>query len=277
MSAVRLSMNELSTYRWTIDEDLHYYEKYGFDGIGVWRRKLNDFGVERGIELIAESGVAVSNLMWAGGFTGNDGRSQEESIADAMQAIELADAINARCLVLYTGGRNYHTRRHASRLIRSALEDLLPMAEARGVTLAVEPMHPACAGEWTLLTSLDTTLCLLEEYRSDALQLVLDTYHFPDASDDELAAIAPKTAVVHLADIVAPHSIDQQRSQIGEGHIELSRIMGTMVANGYQGFFDIELLGADTDPEDYEQLVLQASQRGAELLSGALPFASSSY
>ena len=51
----------------------------------------------------------------------------------------------AGCLVVYAGGRNNHIYRHAGRLLRLALDELLPMAEMWEVPLAIEPMHPACA------------------------------------------------------------------------------------------------------------------------------------
>ena len=63
----RLSMNEMTTYRWTFAEDVTKCVEHGISAIGVWRRKLADFGDERGIEMLAESGLVVSNLMWAGG------------------------------------------------------------------------------------------------------------------------------------------------------------------------------------------------------------------
>ncbi|MEM1303635.1 MAG: sugar phosphate isomerase/epimerase family protein [Planctomycetota bacterium] len=261
-------MNQLSTYRWTIDEDLFHYQRAGFAGIGVWRRKLSDFGVERSVELLADSPMKVSNLLWAGGFTGNDGRSLEESVADATRAIELAEAINAACLVVYTGGRNLHTRRHANRLVRSALEDLLPVAEARGVTLAIEPMHAACAGEWTLLTSLESARDLIDEYASERLKLVFDTYHFPDTPLDQAAELAPRTAVVHLADIDSAHSVDQDRRLPGEGRAPLADLVEAFVANNFDGFFDVEVLGVAATTSDYEGMV-RRSARGAEKMLAA--------
>src|SRR5690349_19331128 len=36
----RLSMNELTTYRWSFEEDLRHYAAAGYEGIGVWREKI---------------------------------------------------------------------------------------------------------------------------------------------------------------------------------------------------------------------------------------------
>jgi hypothetical protein len=35
----------------------------------------------------------------------------------------------AGCLVIYSGGRNNHIARHAGRLLRMALDELLPIAD----------------------------------------------------------------------------------------------------------------------------------------------------
>ena len=99
-----LSMNEITTFRWSLEEDVENYQQAGYRAIGVWRQKLSDGDEDRAIDLVAESGLVVSNLMWAGGFTGSDGRTLAESIDDAAEAIRLAAALQAGCLVIYPGG-----------------------------------------------------------------------------------------------------------------------------------------------------------------------------
>ena len=141
----QISMNELTTYRWSFEEDVDCFSRAGIDAISVWRQKISDFGDEKGIELISESGLAVSSLLWAGGFTGSDGRSYKESVEDAHEAIQLAARLNASCLIVHSGTRAGHTHNHARRLLTNALKELLPPAESAGVCLAVEPMHVECA------------------------------------------------------------------------------------------------------------------------------------
>ena len=85
----------------------------------------------------------------------------------------------AGCLVIYSGGRNNHIYRHAGRLLRMALDELLPLAEMWEVPLAIEPMHPACATDWTFLTSLESAIDLVEQVDSPFLKIAYDTYHFP--------------------------------------------------------------------------------------------------
>ena len=85
-----LSINEVSTFRWTFDQDVTRYAAAGIGAMGVWRRKISDFGESRGIELLAEYNMRVSNLSWVGGFTGSDGRTFKESVEDAADGIRLA-------------------------------------------------------------------------------------------------------------------------------------------------------------------------------------------
>ena len=121
----RLACSELTTFRWSFEEDLENYANAGISGLGIWRQKLADYGEERGAELVAESGLAVSSLQWAGGFTGSDGRSHRESLDDARESIRLAAELRAGCLIVHSGSRGAHTFNHARRLFRQAIDKLL--------------------------------------------------------------------------------------------------------------------------------------------------------
>lgn len=250
-------MNEVTTFRWSFEEDVRRYREAGYEAIGVWRQKISDFGEEDGVDLLAESGLQVTNLHWAGGFTGSDGRSLEEAIDDASHAVRLAGAMNAGCLVVYTGGRNNHTFRHAERLLRTAIDKLLGLAEAADVTLAIEPMHPACAMEWTFLTDLESTIALVESFRTDHLKIVFDAYHFGHdrAVLANLKEIVPYTALVQLGDRLTEHTIDHDRCQLGQGVVPLSEILCNLIEAGYQGDFDVELIGQNIGLSDYETLL----------------------
>jgi sugar phosphate isomerase/epimerase len=250
-------MNQMTTYRWTFEEDLHHCRNAGYDGIGVWVRKLRDFGDERAVELIADSGLAVSNVSWEGGFTGADATTTHENLAAARDTLALCGALGAGCLTIYSGGRNGHTSRHADRLLRSALDRLLPFAEEAGVPLAIEAMHPACADDWTILTDLPAALQLAKDYDTPALRLVLDTYHFPlnETAWPLLRELAAYLTVVHLGDVAAPHGVDQSRVELGEGVAPLAGIVQTLTEAGYAGFYDVKLLGPGFDEADYDRLL----------------------
>ncbi|MBX7167911.1 MAG: sugar phosphate isomerase/epimerase [Pirellulales bacterium] len=265
----RLSMNEMTTFRWSFEEDVENYRRAGYQAIGVWRQKLSDFGEEKGIELLAESGLHVSNLLWAGGFTGSDGRSYRESLEDAAEAIELAGAMKADCLVVYSGARGGHTLSHARRLLRDALRELAPQAAAAGVLLAVEPMHENCAAEWTFLTQLDQTLELLNQVESPQVRLAFDTYHLGHgpAACEAAARCADRIAVVHLGDGQLPPGQEQNRCCLGKGNLGLREIVQALEAGGYRGYYDVELFGEDIEASDYHELLKLSCTEFSRLLA----------
>jgi sugar phosphate isomerase/epimerase len=265
-----LSMNEITTFRWSLEEDIERYQQAGYSGIGVWRRKLSDSDELLAVRQINNSGLAVSNLMWAGGFTGSDGRTLQESIYDAREALELAADLQAGCLVIYAGGRNNHTQRHAMRLLRMAIDELLPNAEMFDVPLAIEPMHAACAADWTFISDLETTLELVEDYQSPALKLSLDTYHLPIESSQraQLERVTPHVAIVHLADRCKPPTPEHECCPLGRGLLPLADIVQALQDGGYAGWYDVKLIGPEIHKDRYWTL-LKDSYTVVSELAGA--------
>ncbi len=264
----RLSMNEMTTYRWSFEEDVAHYAAAGFSAMGVWRQKLSDYGEEKGIELLEESGMAVSSLLWAGGFTGSDGRTFRESLDDGVEAVRLAAQMRAGCLVVYTGARAGHTHNHARRLVRDALRELCaPAAELR-VTLAIEPMNPGCAAEWTFLTDLDDTLGMLDAVSHPCLRLVFDTYHFGHLENvvEMAEKLAPQTALVHLGDCRVPPEREQNRARLGDGHIPLRDIAAALARGGYDGDYEVELMGEEIENSCYQELLEQSKGAFARIM-----------
>jgi sugar phosphate isomerase/epimerase len=261
-----LSMNEMTTYRWSLGQDIENYQDAGYSGIGVWRNKLIDEHEDKAIERLISSGLRVTSVSWAGGFTGSDGRGLAESIDDASDAVRLAGSLMAGCLVIYSGGRNNHTYRHAGRLLRTALDELLPLAEMWEVPLAIEPMHPACATDWTFLTNLESTLDLVEQVDSPYLKIAYDTYHFPLAGRHArlLANLAPHLGTVFLGDRLEQASAEQERCRLGHGRLPLVEIVTTLADAGYSGAYDVKLMGPDIETCDYWTLLEQSLQTFCE-------------
>ncbi len=263
-----LSMNETTTFRWSFEEDVAKYAAAGIPAIGVWRQKLSDYGPTRATELLGHHGLKVSHLLWAGGFTGSDGRSYREAVEDASEAIQTAADLETNILVVYSGARAGHTFNHAKRLIQSALKELLPQATELGVTLAIEPMHPGCATECTFITTLDEALALLDAVGSPQVKLVLDTYHLGQdaALVERIAEIVGQVAIVQLGDARHPPQGEQNRCRLGEGTIPLREIVAALKAAGYDGYYDVELLGEELETSDYQELLAHAKEAFQQLV-----------
>lgn len=263
-----LSISETTTFRWSFEEDVAQYLAAGIPAIGVWRHKLSDCGQPKALELLSQGCLNVSHLFWAGGFTGSDGRSHRESIEDAAEAIRTAAELDCRTLVVYSGPRAGHTANHARRLIQAAMKELTPLAAALDVTLAFEPMHPDCAAEWTFLTSIDETLDLLQAVGNPQVKMAFDTYHLGlhEGLIDRIAELVPHIAIVQLGDARQPPDAEQNRCRLGEGIVPLREIVAALKSAGYNGYYDVELLGEEIETDDYRSLLEHAKEAFAKLV-----------
>jgi sugar phosphate isomerase/epimerase len=261
-------MNEMTTYRWSFEEDVLQYAQAGYDALAVWRQKLSDFGEEKGAELINSTGLRVSSLLWAGGFTGSDGRSFKDSVEDAHDAIRLAADLKAHCLIVHSGARAGHTHNHARRLLTNAVRELLPHAEEAGVCLALEPMHVQCAQDWTFLTSIEQTMSLLESVSHPRLKIAFDAYYFgwDDHMVEALPTLLPHLALVQLGDGRHAPVGEQDRCPLSEGSLPLERIVCSLIAAGYDGYFEIKLMGQEIETTDYLELLDTSRRKVAQLV-----------
>lgn len=252
-----LAISQLSTLRWSFEEDAQAYAARGFNGIGVYRPKLEDFGLDRAIELLAETSLAVTSLSWVGGFTGSDGRAFEDAVLDAVSAVNDAANLRAETLIVLAGGRNNHIRNHARRTLCDALKEIAAVAEDFGVRLSLEPIHPGCGEEWSFVNDLQSTLDIIETVDSSQLGLVLDTYHV--GMDEEvvrwLPDVIPHLHLVQLGD--AKHSPlgEMNRCLLGEGSVPLQTILGTLRDHRYRGPFEVELIGEDVETLSYDEVL----------------------
>jgi len=132
-------------------------------------------------------------------------------------------------------------------------------------------MHPGCAKGWTFLTDLEETLALLESVGSSRVKIVLDTYHLGHAENlpARIPQIVSQIALVQLGDARRPPQGEPNRCRLGEGNLPLREIIGALKAAGYDGYYDVELLGEEIETCDYQTLLEHAKQAFAELVEGA--------
>jgi sugar phosphate isomerase/epimerase len=258
----RIAMNEMTTYHWSLLEDVTGYQAAGIESIGVWRRKLCDFGEERGIELLRESGLAVSSFSSAGGFTGSDGQTFREAVDDALDAVRVAAEIRAGCLVVVTGGRAGHTLNHARRLLRDALWELGDAAGRSGISIALQPVHRRPIERWSFLTTLDATLDMLDWCDHPRVGMVFDFFHVwrePDLCR-RIPEFLPWVRLAALCDARPPARNDDDRCVPGRGQLPVGEIVSALEAGGYRGVYDVQLMSDHCWKSDYAALLAECRE-----------------
>jgi sugar phosphate isomerase/epimerase len=249
----RISISELSSLRWSFFQDVVRYAAHGFDSIGIWRQKIDELDILEVTDFLFEMQTSVSSVHWAGGFTGGEGNSYVEAIADAIEAIQLSSRLNAEYLIVHPGCRNGHTLRHANRLFGGALKSLVPIANDYGVKLAIEPMPCPSASAWTFFESLESSLSLLNDFSAEDVGLVLDLYHVGLNTDvlEGLGKIVNQIALVQLADRESAFSPIEKRMLLGTGSVPFEKWLLRLQDLGYSGVYEIELHGPGMENTPY--------------------------
>jgi sugar phosphate isomerase/epimerase len=270
----RISINEMTTYHWSLLEDVSGYHSAGVKSIGVWRRKLCDFGEERGVELLRESGLAVSSFSSAGGFTGSDGQTFREAVDDALDAVRLAAEMQAECLVVVTGGRAGHTLNHARRILRDALWEIGDAAGRAGLSIALQPVHRRPVERWSFLTTLEATLDMLAWCDHPRVGMVFDFFHL--WREPELYRRVPQALpwikIAALCDARAPACGDEDRCLPGQGQLPVVEIITALEASGYRGVYDVQLLGDHCWRTNYGALLTDCRESLAKLCPQTFSF-----
>lgn len=255
-----VAISQVTTPRCDLPQELDLLAAHGFTSLALSRPKLSDTGVAAVAAALAAAGISAASLHRAGGFTGSDGRSFAESVADAAEAIETAATLGAASraerppvVVLHSGCRGGHTRTHAARLLQEALAALLPAARREGVVLALQPLRSAAAPGCSFVTTLGEALDVIAGCADPAVGLALDLWHFGD--DPELAVLLPQLAaaavLVQVADRCGPPTVAEDRLPAGHGTLPLERTVTSLVTHGYRGVVEFDPVGETVEVLGY--------------------------
>ena len=209
-----------------------------------------------------ESGLAISSLSFAGGFTGLNGSSFFDAVDDARQALQLASAVGAETLLLVSGPRRGHIQSHVRRLLVDAVKALAEDAAELGVALALLPMSPTVGAHWSFLSSLDETLEVIDKSGRGA-RIAFDVYHLWEEPRllQRIPEVAPHVAVVQLSDSQGAPRSQYDRCRPGDGRIPLTAIVHAFDEAGFAGYYELAIWSSELWKSDYADMLSECRAR----------------
>ena len=265
MDPARLSLNQITVNSLGLPETLDACVRHDVGAVALWRDKIAAVGLERAVGLVADSGVHVSSVCRGGMFTTGD---PADVRADNRAAVDEAAALGADALVLVCGPLADRDLAAARGRVRDGIAELLPYARDKGVSLAVEPLHPMMIAERSVVVTLRQALDLCDDL-GDGVGVVVDAYHVwwdPDL-DAQLARAHGRVRGYHVSDWL-PRTTDLllDRGMMGDGVIDLPRLSGLVAAAGYDGPVEVEILSSRWWAEDPDDVVRTARKRFEEFV-----------
>jgi len=263
---VRFSMSQITTLRWPFARDVAACVAAGVPAIGVSVAKLDACGVEAARALLREAGLAVSCLTSSGFFPLGDVQGEDAALARTRRHLEAAAELGADCLFVLPGSGGALSWEEAAARALPLLRALVPDAQRLGVRLAIEPTSQLRM-DLAFVHSFADALDLADEVASPWLGVVLELNNawIERALYDNIRRRTDRIAIVQVSDFKVGTMAASERVMIGDGDIPLRRICRALADAGYDGWYDIELLGPAIEAEGYEAVVPRAVQRFREL------------
>ena len=243
---MKLCMHTITTRPWPLEVALDRYAAAGIGGISVWQDAVAPLGPRFAGDALRASGLQVVSYVRGGFFPALDGSERQRAVDDNRRMLDEAAAIGAPLLVLVCGAEPRQALDISRRQIREGIEALLPHAEALGVRLGIEALHPMYADTRSAINTLGQANDLAEAIGHPLAGVVVDVYHLwwdPDLEAEILRCGAGgRLFAYHICDWKVPtRDLLNDRGLMGEGCIPLRQIRRWVQAAGFGGFEEVEI------------------------------------
>jgi sugar phosphate isomerase/epimerase len=208
--------------------------------------------------------IAHAWLVAHGGTLERGDDSWAEPRADLSRMIEAAQALGARTVYLVSGGHGSLTWEDAAETFSRAIAPCVEQAKAAGVELAVENAL-ALQADRHITHSLRDAVTLAER---SGIGVCIDIFGcWAEAGlRESIERAVALGGLVQVSDYILGDRFLPSRAVPGDGAIPLERILEWILAAGYSGGFDFELIGPRIDQEGHLDATRRAATNVSELL-----------
>jgi sugar phosphate isomerase/epimerase len=248
----RLTVGHYMMRRWSVEEDVRALERLGFRSISLASSKLEAHGVARSLRLVRSSDLRVAHLGSYGWF-GTEPSRIRRGIDRVRRALGWLHSLKGDVLVVISGGRGEASWERAAAAYTDAYASLLPEANAAGVKLAVEVIHPLRQDLSFINTLADAGEIARRAGRGGGY--VLDLWH-SGWERRLLETIARDAArrihAVQISDVKRVTLRTMDRALLGKGTLPLAAILADLERGGYRGWYEVEVISDDLERMGYE-------------------------
>jgi sugar phosphate isomerase/epimerase len=240
----RLSLNQITTDRWSLKEAAEGCARACVPWIALWRHKVADAGLSESRRIVRDAGLKVSSLCRGGMFPAATAAERRARMDDNRRAVDEAAELGTDTLVLVCGPAPDRDIAAARAMVEEGIAELAPYARERGVKLGIEPLHPMYAAERSVVNTLAQANEIAERYTPDEVGVVVDVFHVwwdPDLYR-QIDRARGRILGFHVSDWIVPTpDMLMGRGMMGDGVIEIRRIRAAVEANGYKGPIEVEI------------------------------------
>lgn len=242
----RLCLHTITTKPWRIEEAAMNYTSGGVKGITVWRDTLQNRDIKQTGDMLRQKGLSVVSLCRGGFFPAREPDKRRAAIDENRRAIEEAFMLGTDKIILVCGADPTQSLEDSRNQIHDGISAIIPEAEAAGVRLAIEPLHPMYADTRSAINTLAQANDLAEALNSKWVGVAVDVYHlwWDPALESEIKRCGRNNNLLafHICDWKSPTTdMLNDRGLMGEGCIPLRKIRSWVEDAGFIGFIEVEI------------------------------------
>jgi len=261
-----LSINTLSLPVGSFESNIDRVARLGARAISPDLEQLQQLGAAKASLLIRDAGLAVATLTHRsfGYATPAEAEAARERL---MRTIDEAATLGAKSITMTTGGRGALTWASAAERFAEAVAPCGLRAREAGVALGIEPTSHLYA-DASIAHSLSDSLRLAQKA---GISIVIDIFAcwFDADIEQAIGDAGHHTVLVQISDYVYGDRGLPCRAVPGDGAIPLDRLVPAIVQAGFQGYFDLEIIGPRLAAEGSEQGLFRAAAYMGKLLESA--------
>ncbi len=241
----------------------------GIQKVGVTRAALVEMGVPALTQCLIDNGLGVSSLGSVGYFSGIQPETKDDFSDEEM--IDIAAELGAEALTVISGGVSDPSKppTDAFELIKTGLAEMAALAEAKDVVLGLEPLHPNYFFTLGCVNTIAHGLELIKPHSSAKLLLDIDLSWW----DPDLAGLlreAPdEVVVIQMCNVKFEKNRAAGRETLAGGALDMTRLIGELMAGGFRGSFEYELFPGDLRGRDVRTLINGYAQEFADCVAAA--------
>ncbi len=246
----RLSVNAICSMHQSLEDDLALWADLGIDNVSLISPKLEAAGWDESRRAVRDAGLTVSSMSCY-----RDGTAE---------SLEFTASIGAPVLYIITGSAGSAPWEEAAARFCEEMAPLVARAKQLGVVLSLEPTNP-------LRTDVSFVHCVRDAVDLAAMAgmgVTVDFYSswYERGLGELVGKHIDQVALVQISDYKLGTFDMPNRCAVGDGDVPVERLLGILLDAGYEGPFDLEILGPRIEEEGYRAPIARSIERAGAML-----------
>jgi sugar phosphate isomerase/epimerase len=263
----RLSVNSVSSYMQPLADDIAMWRDLGVGHVALILPKIDDIGWDAAGKMVTGAGLRVSTIFGPTYRPLDADRSLgswDDDRARTVETVEFAASIGAESVYICTGAAPSLDWDEAA----DAFAELVAPAAARGAELGVplllEPTNPLRVDISFVFWQRDAMD--LARRAGTKVMLDLQSCWYERGLEKVVRDNIDLVGLTQISDYVIGTTQTGDRAVPGDGDVPLERLLAMVLDAGFEGSFDLEVMGPRVEEEGYPSSVRRSVERASELL-----------